>query len=1043
MKKLCLLILLSCCLSEAYTQNVTTLLVELDSAYSHSDTEEAKKLIAKITSKESKLSRSQLADFLLTSGSVFYSEKDYVKGIDFFSRAAEISKIEFGETEYHYPLAIFNLAACYHNLGRYTEAEPLYLQSLPGLAQAFGSNTVEYTRCFYSLASMYIDMGRYADAEGMCAAAVNFYKVALGNSSSEYLSSLSSMGIIYQGLGRYEKAEEIFLALLNYFSAAEVPDSATIRTLHNNLGELYRNMGDYERAESQLLQALGNSHTNDLSAASSLNNLALVQKALGKYSEAERSYKSSLSIYRNKNLSAHPDYTNPLNNLGELYRVMGRLQEAVDAFEEVISIRKSTLGTDHPNYANALNNIALVEFAIGQLDAAEQHLLECKEIYKKLLGEKDKLYANALNNLASVYKEKGELAKAEEHYLLCLQIFASTYGETSDKYGNYLGGLAGTYRKMKKYDQAIKTTERALEIIQNKLGKDHYDAVLTEYNLAETYREAGMLKDAASIYLRSVNGFLFLIERYFPALGEAEKTSFYYTVANAFETYNSFVFEVVQNDPSIPADSLIMGMFDEQLAIKSLLLKETSKVRNQVLESGNAQLIKDYKDLLSMREAIVQKYRLSPEDLADNGIDLPALEKEANALEQKLSTSLPSVKEKNISWSDVRSKLKKDECAVEVIRTQYYSSGEWTDSVIYAALVIHADSKLPELVMIRNGRMLEETGLPRYRNNIRSQQEDIYSYNAMWDPLKSAIGSSKKIFFSGDGAFLQVNLYTLKNPFTQKYLVEESDVVLLTSIRDLVENDKSFKPSNIAEIFSYPDYDLLASAEGNSGPLSRYGFTNLPELPGTKIEADTISKILRSGKWTVNDHLQADATEKNIKKVSSPKVLHIATHGFFLADVSEEDQVYNGMRSELLQQNPLLRSGLMLTGAAAIARDTINDISREDGILTASEAANLNLENTELVILSACETGLGELRNSQGVYGLQRAFMVAGSKSVVMSLWVVDDFATQELMSNFYREWMKDPSSANKHVAFRKAQLKLKEKFPAPYYWGAFVMLGQ
>ncbi|HLC83581.1 MAG TPA: CHAT domain-containing protein, partial [Bacteroidia bacterium] len=139
----------------------------------------------------------------------------------------------------------------------------------------------------------------------------------------------------------------------------------------------------------------------------------------------------------------------------------------------------------------------------------------------------------------------------------------------------------------------------------------------------------------------------------------------------------------------------------------------------------------------------------------------------------------------------------------------------------------------------------------------------------------------------------------------------------------------------------------------------------------------------------------------------------------------------------------LLRSGLMMAGSAAIARDSMVDNTTDDGILTAYEAANMNLTQTDLVVLSACETGLGEMKNSQGVYGLQRAFMVAGAKSVIMSLWVVDDFATQELMSNFYREWLKDPSTENRQKAFRTAQLKLKEKFPDPYYWGAFVMVGK
>ena len=221
--------------------------------------------------------------------------------------------------------------------------------------------------------------------------------------------------------------------------------------------------------------------------------------------------------------------------------------------------------------------------------------------------------------------------------------------------------------------------------------------------------------------------------------------------------------------------------------------------------------------------------------------------------------------------------------------------------------------------------------------------------------------------------------------------------------------------------------------------LSRYGFTHLPALPGTKIEADSVSQILQKKGWNVTEHLQADATEEALKKIHSPEVLHIATHGFFLADVSLKTETYNGMRADLLQQNPLLRSGLMLAGAASIARDSINYMDSDDGILTAAEAANLQLDKTGLVVLSACETGLGEQHNGQGVYGLQRAFLTAGAETVIMSLWVVDDFATQELMTSFYREWS---SGKNKAEAFRLAQLQIRKKYPSPYYWAAFVMIG-
>lgn len=1047
MKKHLLFVLFFTISFVSVSQNIRKQIEDLDTAYYHDDYVLAKKRIAEIFPQVDKIKDDTLlVEFLNICGSVYYSTSDFTEAANYFLMAAEKAKTSLGENEYHYALAIFNLAGCYKEEGRYAESEPLYIKSLPVLAEAFGQSSVQYTRCFYTLASLYIDMARYNDAEGMIAAAVNFYKEILGNESPDYLGALGSIAIVYQGQGKYDKAEEIFVALLNYFKGQN-KDKEQINTLQNNLGELYRTMGDYERAEPALMEAVKTAPENSLSIATSLNNLALVQKAIGKYAEAEVSYKKAIDAYKFQNKTNHPDYTNPVNNLGELYRTMGRIQEAADAFIEVIELRKKLLGTDHPNYANALNNLALLESEVGYFEDAEKHFLECTIIYKKILGEKHRFYANALNNLAYVYKATGKIEKAKETYEECLRLAKESVGENSDKYALYLGGLAGTYRMMNKNDQAIPLIIKSMEILKNKLGEHHYDYIDMEYNLAEVYRESGKFIEAKTHYLNSIKGFLFLIETYFPSLGEKEKTNFYFRVSNAFETFNSFVIQMKTEAPNEDNNDLVERMYDNQLVIKSLLLKETGKVKTQVAKSGDKKLKEDYEELLKLRETIVQQYRLTSEDLAEIGVDLPAMEKQANELEQKItSVSNISVKKKEEakSWKDIQQKLKTDECVVEMVRTEFYTKGRWTDSVYYCAMVIDKTCKSPQFVFIKNGNDLDTKIASSYRSLIKTKATDETSYDALWRPLKEAIGNAKKIYFSPDGVYQQVNIYTLKNSETKKYLIEEANIVLLTNSQDLIEAVTA-STSKTAEIFSYPDYDFIASTAEvkSSEPLSRYGFLNLAELPGTKIEADSITKILKSKNWKVNEHLQAQATEEAIKKIQNPKILHIATHGFFLQDVDDNASVVMGMQAKIAKQNPLLRSGLMMAGSAAIARDSMVDNTTDDGILTAYEAANMNLTQTDLVVLSACETGLGEMKNSQGVYGLQRAFMVAGAKSVIMSLWVVDDFATQELMSNFYREWIKDPSAENRQKAFRIAQIKLKERFPEPYYWGAFVMVGK
>jgi len=1044
MKKPFLSFLIILSFATAHSQDIKKQVDELDTAFYRGDYKTAEKLVDKIYSVLSTIKNDTLyVEFLSTSGSVYYNLEQYTKAETFFLQAAEKAKATLGENEYHYNLAIFNIASCYKEEGRYAEAEPLYLKSLPVLSTAFGQSSIQYTRCFYTLAALYIDMNKYAEAEGMCAAAVNFYKVILGDTSADYLGALGSMGIIYQGLAKYDKAEEIFLALKKYHESLPSPPKETLQTLENNLGELYRHMGDYTKAEAALLKAV--SLAGDTPAAAfSLNNLGIVQKVIGKYAEAEQSYKKSIGIYQSLGKTNHPDYTNPLNNLGELYRTMGRLQEAVYAFEEVIDIRKKLLGTSHPNFANAVNNLALVQFSLGMYPDAEKNLLECKEIYKKTLGEKDAFYANSLNNLASLYKAEGRLSEAEQNYKECLRIFKATYGETSDKYAIYIGGLAGTYRQMKRYDEAIALTLQSLAILKNKLGENHYDYIETEYNLAETYREAGKYMEAEKYYLHSMKGYLLLIEKYFPYLSENDKTAFYYNVANAFETYNSFVIQQQLDFPAASHDTLVARMYDNQLAVKSLLLKESEKMRAMIAASTDEGLKKKYNDWMTLREAIVQQYRLSAEDLAEKNVNLPEMELRANQLEQQLTIALKmqlNREEKGaVSWKDVRGALKSGEYAVEMVRTNFYTKGRWTDTVYYSALIIDKTSLVPRLVVLINGNELENKSVKEYRKAIKIKTTDEFSYDAFWKPLSGYLGKADKIYFSADGVYQQVSLNSLKNPVSKKYLIEETDINLVSNTSDILYHNKSVN-SKQAAIFSFPDYGVKSTGDVSSGTRVP-GFPDIKELPGTKIESDSIKKILTTQNWKVKDYLQKEATEEAIKKINSPQVLHIATHGFFLKDIKDNTEKVFGIQSEIAKQNPLLRSGLILAGAAAIANDSLIDNTRDDGILTAYEAMGLNLAGTDLVVLSACETGLGELQNGQGVYGLQRAFLVAGAQSVIMSLWVIDDFATQELMTDFYREWLKNAGSEDKQQAFRSAQLKLKEKYGNPYYWAAFVMIG-
>jgi CHAT domain-containing protein len=389
--------------------------------------------------------------------------------------------------------------------------------------------------------------------------------------------------------------------------------------------------------------------------------------------------------------------------------------------------------------------------------------------------------------------------------------------------------------------------------------------------------------------------------------------------------------------------------------------------------------------------------------------------------------------------------LEKGEAAIEVIRT--FSDFE-KENIAYIAFTLYPGAEYPVLTVMNNGDYLEGKGFKYLYNAILYKIKDNRSYNSYWEPIKASIPpETRVIYFSADGVYNLINPNTLFNKATNQYIIEEYNIRLLSSTRELLDGDESGNPSNNAVLMGYPDYATDTAEQPNtSPPLNPTNMiiadTVVNQLPGTAAEVDTLNQILNAYHWNTSVYTRQQATEEQIKKVNSPKLLHIATHGYFLQDVEVNDQekAY-GIHIQNVKANPLLRSGLLLAGA----QNTINgslrtsDSVAEDGILTAYEAMNLDLDETEMVVMSACETGLGEVRNGEGVYGLQRAFMVAGAKSVIMSLWKVDDETTQELMRIFYSRWM---NGEDKLTAFYKAQIELKAKFNDPYYWGGFVMLG-
>ena len=826
----------------------------------------------------------------------------------------------------------------------------------------------------------------------------------------------------------FKLAEGYFLAAMAAYQEEKLTNNINYSKTFSDLGLLYATMGRFNTSSQYTQQALEMREellgTNSYAYAASINNRAVLYQDLAYYNEAEKDFQSAKSIVKNL-FGDSQELSIVLNNEAILYAEMGRNEDAI------ADLRQSSAILEKAS-KKSLNNVVGVQSNLALLYQRSNKLTEAETIYLKLendLNSKNPFFANnpyyagILNNLALLYVQMNKPEKVEDYLKKAAQVYKAKFGEESPNYAKVIGDQGWYYRTKDRFAEAEPLLQRSMEIREKTLGTDHPDYVKSREELAILFWKNKQWDKAYSNYKIVMDKTIEFINKYFPPMSEAEKTKYWDVTFPRFQRYYNFAI-----DASASLPNMVQDVFDYQTATKALLLNATSKVKNSILRSGNPDLIKDYLSWLDQKESLSRYYSLSKEEIRDQKINLDSIEQGANRMEKSLSERSKEFSSgyttQTVSFKTIRDALTDQEAILEIIRVRSYGH-EFTEDSRYAALVMTKTSESPKLIVLDNGNQLETRYSKFYKNAIQQKIADEYSYPQYWARLEQAIGGKKTIYISPDGVYSQINLNTLKNA-AGAYLLNQYDLITLGNSKDLL-TIKSRKPitTKDATLIGFPDY----------------GGSAVAALPGTKVELDGINKILKASGYQVRQFTQKDASEAALKAIKAPTVLHIATHGYFKKDSEVAENGALGISMENAQENPLLRSGLLMSGASATISGTnsVDLSSNDNGIVTAYEVMNMNLDGTALIILSACETGLGEVKAGEGVYGLQRAFLVAGANALIMSLWKVDDAATQQLMTNFYTNWVK---SGNKQKAFKLAQTQLMAKYKEPYYWGAFVMIG-
>ena len=932
---------------------------------------------------------------------IIFRSFDYSQAKGDYEKAWSIISASPSPPQREQAIALSGLARCYQATGNFVLADSLYKKVLQlyGLEETGDPN---YLNTLNGLASSRQDQGRWDDARELIIKVKNILSHEPANHPQLLATALENAALINLRLGFTSEAKGQLDSALIIIEKIGV-ESIEYGLISLSLGKYFQTVGEYTRSESAYHHAnesiLKLKGPNSVLYGQAQNALGLLLQTMGNFPAAEPMFQNSLRIYELNYGKGNREYSTVLQNLATLYQLEEKYDKAAPLFQEAMEIDRKTIGESHPHFATTLQNLATFYQKTGKQKEALPLLETVLRTIEKSTGKNTASYATAVSNLAAIHQDNNNFDKAERFWKESIEIRKQVLGESHPDYARSLYGMAALYQATGKLD----------------LAKSFYEPVILNYKK--------QIKD------------------FFPALSEKEKSAFYNKIKPAFDAYQDFCVDMIFKKPE-SSPEMIGALYDIQLSTKAILLNASNKVRMRILNGDNQELKDLYSQWLSNKETIVKLVSLSADERKLQPVDLTRLEESTNEIEKKLSGKSAlfsnTFEKEDFTWKDVHQALKANEAAVEIIRIKKKFI---TDSVMYVGLVLTADNPTPAMVVWQYGLKLEGRFFRYHRNHIKHLQMDELSHQIFWQPIAEKLNTSKTVYISCDGVFNKINPNTIFNPANQQWVLESKTVKIISNTRELAEKKQiEGTLKKAGRIFGFPDYNLSQTdgANGKNRALSQfYGFGSgeIPALPATETEAQLIKQILTNANWTVSSFTKSEATEEHFKTLDSPGVLHVATHGFFLSDLDVDDALDQDETSAIVK-NPLFRSGLLLAGASS----SRGAGQVEDGILTAYEAMNLSLDQTELVALSACETGLGTVRNGEGVYGLQRAFSVAGAKAVLMSLWQVDDAATQELMTNFYSLWLK---VGDKFAAFRQAQLDLKSKYPQPYYWGAFVLSGQ
>ncbi|KAA3614275.1 MAG: CHAT domain-containing protein [Planctomycetota bacterium] len=939
----------------------------------------------------------------------------YREAEEYLTRALEIREKNLGTKHPDTATSLNNLAELKRTQGRYQESRSLHMRALAIREEVFGLEHPQTATSLNSLAFVLMAEGRLNQGRPFLERALRIRETALGPNHPLTAASLNNLAYLFRQQGRLREVIPLLRRALKIIESAKGPEDPHALTAKNNLAVALNRQGFFEEARElfeEILYVYGNqAGMSEISTARARNNLAMVLKNQGLSEEAANEFRRAIATFLKIHGESHPETAAAIGNLGNVLADLGKMDEAIPLLQTAYEIDSEVLGAGHSKTSQSLHNLAWANKSSGRLKEARRLYLSSLAALKENVGEKHPYTATNLHNLGLLCMDEGRL------------------------------------------DEARSFMDQALEIRQACFGSSHYITAGSWLELGDLHSLVGRLKEAKIAYEQGLSSLLAHLDSELPTMSEAGRIRLLGR-RNHLGPYLSLLAKMEGFSVGGPYEIFLKWKG------KATRMQAAGMRLNEKDESKLVQELRDEISLVSKRLSEMIFLPIKDREKGHND-KVEELRRKRLQVERRLNQAF-GLKDLQEAYSEaeIRSKLPENSALLDFFVGEEVFAWVFSEGSPARLISLGNSERIREQVemflastSLRGGKPLEET-----------EGQRISLLDSLWNPILPYVEGTDLIFISPDGFLGQLPFGALST-HDGRFLLEEFRFVYLSDAtrirvpapgrisqegRVLVVGDVNYYESEESGVQEQNQLNRRFDVNGRSRIGDRW-----PMLEATRDEIRAIKELHQYVlKW--NSEFQTldgkSATESNVKMaLPGNRYIHLATHGFFepdhlpslLRDLEEgKERAHFGSGLQAVGLLPGLLSGLVFAGVNAE-----KELGRDDGYLTADEIEFLDLSSCDLAVLSACETALGSERAGEGLISLRRAFEIAGSKTVVSSLWKIDDRASATLMDHFYRNlWEKGLGKAE---SLHRAKLQMLQQNrldfdgdARPSTWGAFVLSG-